>query len=69
MNCTAFGLSVAIPALVAFSVLQGRTQVMMDELNESTVGLMNLILANRDKMKLAVAAPVDDEDDGAEAEA
>src|SRR5204863_88231 len=26
MNCTAFGLIVAIPALVAFSLLQGRTQ-------------------------------------------
>jgi biopolymer transport protein ExbB/TolQ len=69
MNCTAFGLSVAIPALIAFSVLQGRTQVMMDELNESAVGLMNLILANRDKMRLAVAAPVEDEEEGAEAEA
>jgi biopolymer transport protein ExbB/TolQ len=69
MNCTAFGLSVAIPSLIAFSVLQGRTQVMMDELNESAVGLMNLILANRDKMRLAVAAPVEDEEEGAEAEA
>ncbi|HTP52802.1 MAG TPA: MotA/TolQ/ExbB proton channel family protein [Anaeromyxobacteraceae bacterium] len=52
MNCTAFGLSVAIPALIAYSVLQGRTQRMMDDINESAVGLLNLILANRDKMKL-----------------
>jgi biopolymer transport protein ExbB/TolQ len=55
MNCTAFGLGVAIPALVAFSVLQGRTQMMMDDVNESAVGLLNLILANRDKMKLSVS--------------
>jgi biopolymer transport protein ExbB len=55
MNCTAFGLAVAIPALVAFSVLQGRTQMMMDDVNESAVGLLNLILANRDKMKLSVS--------------
>lgn len=56
MNCTAFGLSVAIPSLVAFSVLQGRTQRMMDDLNESAVSLLNLILANRDKMKIQAAA-------------
>jgi len=61
MNCTAFGLGVAIPALVAYSVLQGRTQLMMDDINESAVGLLNLILANRDKMKLTVAAPVPEE--------
>ncbi len=55
MNCTAFGLSVAIPALIAYSVLQGRTQRLMDDINESAVGLLNLILANRDKMKLTAA--------------
>lgn len=69
MNCTAFGLAVAIPSLIAYSVLQGRTQAMMDELNESAVGLLNLIMANRDKMRLAVAAPVEDvEEEEAEAE-
>jgi len=56
MNCTAFGLSVAIPSLIAFSVLQGRTQRMMDDINESAVSLLNLILANRDKMKISAAA-------------
>jgi biopolymer transport protein ExbB/TolQ len=61
MNCTAFGLGVAIPALIAYSVLQGRTQRMMDDVNESAVGLLNLILANRDKMKLTVAAPAAEE--------
>jgi len=59
MNCTAFGLSVAIPSLIAFSVLQGRTQRMMDDINESAVGLLNLILANRDKMKISPAARSD----------
>ena len=38
MNCTAFGLVVAIPALVAYSVLQGRTQHMVDDINETAVG-------------------------------
>jgi biopolymer transport protein ExbB/TolQ len=52
MNCTAFGLMVAIPALVAYSVLQGRTQHMLDDINESAVSVLNLIVANRDKMKV-----------------
>lgn len=34
MNCTAFGLITAIPALVAYSVLQGRTQHLLDDINE-----------------------------------
>jgi biopolymer transport protein ExbB len=52
MNCTAFGLLTAIPALVAYSVLQGRTQLMLDDINESSVSVLNLIVANRDKMKM-----------------
>ena len=57
MNCTAFGLIVAIPSLVAFSLLQGRTQHMLDDINETSVGVLNLIVANRDKMKLPASAP------------
>ena len=52
MNCTAFGLLTAIPALVAYSVLQGRTQHMLDDINESSVAVLNLIVANKDKMKM-----------------
>jgi biopolymer transport protein ExbB len=52
MNCTAFGLGVAIIALVAYSILQGRTQAMVDDLHESSVGVLNLVVANRDKMKM-----------------
>jgi len=51
MNCTAFGLGTGILALVFFSVLQGRTQHMMDDVNETSVGVLNLIVANRDKIK------------------
>jgi biopolymer transport protein ExbB/TolQ len=50
MNCTAFGLGTGIIALVAFSVLQGRTQHMLDDINETSVGVLNLIVANRDKI-------------------
>ncbi len=55
MNCTAFGLVTAIPALVAYSVLQGRTQRMMDDLNELTVAVLNLVVANRDRMRMPAA--------------
>ncbi len=52
MYCTAFGLLVAITTLVCYSVLQGRTQSMVEDINESSVGVLNLIVANRDKMKM-----------------
>ncbi len=62
MNCTAFGLATAIPALVAYSVLQGRTQHMVDEINETSVAVLNLIVANKDKMKMpaSIAAEADE---------
>jgi biopolymer transport protein ExbB/TolQ len=52
MNCTAFGLFTGIIALVMYSVLQGRTQIMVDDINESSVSVLNLIVANRDKMHM-----------------
>jgi biopolymer transport protein ExbB/TolQ len=59
MNCTAFGLATAIPALVAYSVLQGRTQHMVDEINETSVAVLNLIVANKDKMKMPATVAVE----------
>jgi len=64
MNCTGFGLLVAIPALVAFSVLQGRTQSIINDINETSVSVLNLIVNNREKFKnatVAVAASHDEE--------
>ncbi len=51
MNCTGFGLLTAIPALVAFSVLMGRTQGLINDINETSVSVLNLIVTNRDKFK------------------
>ncbi len=51
MNCTAFGLIVAIPALLAYGYYQTKIQRMVNDMNESSVNIMNLIVANRDKMK------------------
>jgi biopolymer transport protein ExbB/TolQ len=62
MNCTAFGLLTAIPALVAFSVLQGRTQHMIEDVNETTVSVLNLIVANREKMKIPATIAAESED-------
>ena len=61
MNCTAFGLATAIPALVAYSVLQGRTQHMLDDINESSVAVLNLIVTNKDKMKMPATVATGDE--------
>lgn len=62
MNCTAFGLATAIPALIAYSVLQGRTQQMMDEINETSVAVLNLIVSNKDKMKMPASVSTADEE-------
>jgi biopolymer transport protein ExbB/TolQ len=51
MNCTAFGLLTAIPALIAFSVLMGRTQSLINDINETSVAVLNLVVSNRDKFK------------------
>jgi biopolymer transport protein ExbB/TolQ len=63
MNCTAFGLLTAIPALVAYSLLQGRTQHMIEDINESTVSVLNLIVANREKMKIPAAVAASESED------
>lgn len=50
MNCTAFGLITAIPSLLLYAILQGKTQVIVDEINEGTVRMLNFVIANRDKL-------------------
>lgn len=52
MNCTAFGLITAIPGLVFFGILQGKTQQLSDDINEASVSVLNLIVTNRDKLDL-----------------
>jgi biopolymer transport protein ExbB/TolQ len=50
MNCTAFGLIAAIPSLIFFAILQGKTQKMVDDVNEGAVRVLNLIMENRSKL-------------------
>jgi biopolymer transport protein ExbB/TolQ len=56
MNCTAFGLLVGIMALLAFSVLNGRTQRLIDDISDGAVQLMNLAASHRRAMRLAAGS-------------
>jgi biopolymer transport protein ExbB/TolQ len=51
MNCTAFGLLTAIPALLFYAILQARTQQVVDSINESVVSTLNLVLSNKHLLK------------------
>ncbi len=51
LNCTAFGLVVAIPALIGYGYFQIRVSRIVNDMVESSMSLMNLVVANRDKMK------------------
>jgi len=53
MNCTAFGLMVAIIGLIAFALLNGQTQGVTDDINEATVQVLNLVTQNRSKINLS----------------
>jgi biopolymer transport protein ExbB/TolQ len=56
MNCTGFGLLTAIPAVIAFSILSGRCTALVNDINETSVSVLNLIVNNRDKFKNATVA-------------
>ena len=53
MNCTAFGLITAVPALLAFSILNGWTQTILDDINEVSVQVVNMVVGHRNAMKAA----------------
>lgn len=62
MNCTRFGLLASIPILVMFSVLNGRTQALINDINETSVAVLNLIVQNKDKFK-NLTVPAQSSDD------
>jgi biopolymer transport protein ExbB/TolQ len=49
MNCTAFGLIVAVPSVLVYSLLQSRAQTLIDDINEISIKTFNFILANRER--------------------
>lgn len=50
MNCTAFGLGTGIIGVLAFAVLSSKATAIEADINEGTVRVLNLIVANRNKM-------------------
>jgi biopolymer transport protein ExbB/TolQ len=50
MNCTAFGLATGIVGILAFAVLSSKSIEIESDINEGTVRVLNLIVANRNKM-------------------
>ncbi|WP_374078115.1 MotA/TolQ/ExbB proton channel family protein [Bdellovibrio bacteriovorus] len=51
LNCTAFGLLVAIISIVAYGLFQHRIQKTENEVIETSMSLLNLVVANREKIK------------------
>ena len=51
LHCTAFGLGVAVIAIVAFGFFQLRIGRAINDMREGSMTMMNLVASNRDKMK------------------
>ncbi|MBC7742049.1 MAG: MotA/TolQ/ExbB proton channel family protein [Bdellovibrionaceae bacterium] len=51
LNCTGFGLITAIVAIVFYGLFQHMIQKAENEMIETSMSLLNLVTANRDKMK------------------
>lgn len=50
LNCTAFGIAVSLVGLLGFSLLQGKTTKVVDDINEVTVQVVNLVTSHRAQM-------------------
>ncbi len=51
LNCTGFGIMVSLFGLVFFSLLQGKTTSVTDDINEVTVQVVNLVTSHRTQMQ------------------
>ncbi len=51
LNCTGFGLSVSIIAIVFYGLFQHMVQHSENDMIESSMSLLNLVSSNRDKIK------------------
>ncbi len=51
LNCTAFGLLVAMISIIAYGYFQMRIQKAENEVLETSMNILNLVVANRDKIK------------------
>lgn len=53
LNCTAFGIGTSLIGLLGFSLLQGMTTNVTDDINEVTVQVVNLVVNHRAQMQPA----------------
>lgn len=51
LNCTAFGLIVAVIAILSYGYFQFRIGHVINDMTESSMSMMNLVASNRDKIK------------------
>ncbi len=51
LNNTAAGIAVAVPALIFFGFFQLRIGRAINDMQETSMSILNLVVANRDKMK------------------
>jgi biopolymer transport protein ExbB len=51
LNCTAFGIAVSLVGLLGYSLLQGKTTKVVDDINEVTVQVVNLVVNHRSQMQ------------------
>ena len=54
LNCTAFGIAASLVGLLAFSLLSGKTTHVVDDINEVTVQVVNLVTSHRSQMQPGV---------------
>jgi len=54
LNCTFFGIFTSLVGLLGFSLLQGKTTHVVDDINEVTVQVVNLVTSHRAQMQPSV---------------
>jgi biopolymer transport protein ExbB/TolQ len=51
LNCTAFGILTSLIGLLGFSLISGKTTSVIDDINEVTVQVVNLVTTHRAQMQ------------------
>ncbi len=51
LNCTAFGIGTSLIGLLGYSLLQGKTTRITDDINEVTVQVVNLVVNHRSQLQ------------------
>jgi biopolymer transport protein ExbB/TolQ len=51
LNCTFFGIATSLVGLLGYSLLQGKTTKVLDDINEVTVQVINLVTSHRAQMQ------------------